>query len=104
MSILLSLASTADVLMLQEIHGTRGDLETAMAQLPEFIAYSSHLGRATGGVAILIRHSLILDAAEVPDLVFDPGRCIMVFVPAIQTSFMCIHVTPAYPLEKKEKQ
>jgi endonuclease/exonuclease/phosphatase family metal-dependent hydrolase len=101
--ILQGLASKSDIVMLQEIHGTRADLEVALSQLPDFVAFSSHINPATGGVAILCRRTLISDPDAVFEIIFDPGRCIMVFLPDIQTSFICLHITPAYTIDQKRK-
>jgi exonuclease III len=89
--------------MLQELHGTTADLEAALSQMQEFSAFSSHLNPATGGVAILLRQSLISDVEGVVPIILDHGRCVMVYLPDIQTSFICLHITPAYTMEQTRR-
>jgi hypothetical protein len=91
-----------DAVLLQEIHGSQADLDLLSADIPDFAAFGSFINEATGGVAILVRSALFSDIAEVVPIEFDPGRCIMVFLPQAQRSLISSHVTPAYTLEKKQ--
>jgi hypothetical protein len=95
---LMSIMDRADIIGLQEVHGTASSMHEYFKSFPGWMHFvSPALSQAAGGVAILINKCLLNSARTIIPQVLLPGRGLRVLLQlnAYCLNVLCIHVEPA---------
>jgi endonuclease/exonuclease/phosphatase family metal-dependent hydrolase len=88
----------ADIVALQEVHGTMEDMNETFKCFPGwFVACSPCFAAAAGGVAILLHRRLLAQAVGQVHRVHLEGRALQVLLqlPAGTLNLLCLHLEPA---------
>jgi endonuclease/exonuclease/phosphatase family metal-dependent hydrolase len=106
MAVIHSLCNQADVVALQETHGSDADVELMQSEFVEYLLFNSpHSNPAAGGVVTMLARRFITLPQAVWHREIDPGRCTATTFFTLGTPVLVIniHMPPHYDAAAKKQ-